>query len=123
MRNHIYCCLNDGRNLSLGGMVHAQCVEEKRAAADRHPGGYSSTNLSGGHPELSQTSLEFVQSSKNIIDADSEDENEMHKAASVPTSSEIIMMKNMRRYLDAHSNGEMDNKMDDITRFLLTNSF
>ncbi|GFT59067.1 hypothetical protein TNCV_186471 [Trichonephila clavipes] len=34
-------------------------------------------------------SLEFVQSSENIIDADFDDENEMNNAAPVPTSSEI----------------------------------
>ncbi|GFU99564.1 hypothetical protein TNCV_4082851 [Trichonephila clavipes] len=33
--------------------------------------------------------LEFVQSSKNIIHADSIDENEMNNAAPVPTSSEL----------------------------------
>ncbi|GFS52056.1 hypothetical protein TNCV_1104781 [Trichonephila clavipes] len=32
--------------------------------------------------------LDFVQSSKNTIDADSDDENEMTNAAPVPTSSE-----------------------------------
>ncbi|GFY11333.1 hypothetical protein TNCV_4473161 [Trichonephila clavipes] len=39
--------------------------------------------------------FEFVQSSKNIIDADSDDENEMNYAAHVPTSSEMrnIMKK------------------------------
>ncbi|GFU84479.1 hypothetical protein TNCV_1567541 [Trichonephila clavipes] len=33
--------------------------------------------------------LEFIESSKNIIDADSEDENEMNNAISVATSSEV----------------------------------
>ncbi|GFV43116.1 SCAN domain-containing protein 3 [Trichonephila clavipes] len=33
--------------------------------------------------------LELVQCSKNIIDADSEDENEMNNAALVPASSEM----------------------------------
>ncbi|GFY10666.1 hypothetical protein TNCV_2194871 [Trichonephila clavipes] len=33
--------------------------------------------------------LEFLQSSKNIIDADSEDEIKMSKAAPVPTPSEM----------------------------------
>ncbi|GFW32384.1 hypothetical protein TNCV_675431 [Trichonephila clavipes] len=33
--------------------------------------------------------LEFAQSSKNIIDADSEDVNEINKAANVPKSSEM----------------------------------
>ncbi|GFU76977.1 hypothetical protein TNCV_4521331 [Trichonephila clavipes] len=59
--------------------------------------------------------LEFVQSSKNIIDADSDDENEMNNAAPVPTSSEIKnIMESMRSYLDTHSNGEMKNKIDAI---------
>uniref|UniRef100_A0A8C4RFJ1 HTH CENPB-type domain-containing protein n=1 Tax=Erpetoichthys calabaricus TaxID=27687 RepID=A0A8C4RFJ1_ERPCA len=63
--------------------------------------------------------LEFVQSSKNIIDADSDDENEMNNAAPVPTSSEMRnIMKSMRSYLDAHSNGEMNNKIDDIEQFV-----
>uniref|UniRef100_A0A8C4RRF5 Tigger transposable element-derived protein 4 n=1 Tax=Erpetoichthys calabaricus TaxID=27687 RepID=A0A8C4RRF5_ERPCA len=62
--------------------------------------------------------LEFVQSSKNIIDADSDDENEMNNAAPVPTSSEMRnIMKSMLSYLDAHSNDEMNNKMDDIEQF------
>ncbi|GFX44112.1 hypothetical protein TNCV_4119081 [Trichonephila clavipes] len=33
--------------------------------------------------------FEFVQSSKNIIDADSDDENEMNKTAPAPISSEM----------------------------------
>ncbi|GFU77663.1 hypothetical protein TNCV_958741 [Trichonephila clavipes] len=37
--------------------------------------------------------LEFVQSSKNISDTDSGDENEMNNVAPVPTSSE---MRNIR---------------------------
>ncbi|GFX38795.1 hypothetical protein TNCV_4748651 [Trichonephila clavipes] len=62
--------------------------------------------------------LEFVQSSKNIIDADSSDENEMKNAASDHTSYEMRnIMKSMRSYLDEHSNGEMNNKMDDIEQF------
>ncbi|GFT90904.1 hypothetical protein TNCV_2830191 [Trichonephila clavipes] len=36
-----------------------------------------------------QRDLEFVQSSKNIIDADFDDENEMNKTVPVPTSSEM----------------------------------
>ncbi|GFT14469.1 hypothetical protein TNCV_4004381 [Trichonephila clavipes] len=63
--------------------------------------------------------LEFVQSSKNIIDSDSDDENEMNKAALVPTSSEMWnVKKSMRSYLDANSNGEMNNKMDDIDQYV-----
>ncbi|GFT29595.1 uncharacterized protein TNCV_4890481 [Trichonephila clavipes] len=63
--------------------------------------------------------MEFVQSSKNIIDTDTDDENEMNKAAPAPTSSEMRKnMKSKRSYLDAHSNGEMNNKMDDIKQFV-----
>ncbi|GFW57873.1 hypothetical protein TNCV_1334821 [Trichonephila clavipes] len=54
---------------------------------------------------------EIIQSSINV-DADSDDENEGNNAAPVPTSPHVI--KSMRRYLDAHSNGEMNNKMDVI---------
>ncbi|GFW37354.1 hypothetical protein TNCV_4498451 [Trichonephila clavipes] len=58
--------------------------------------------------------LEFVQSSKNIIDTDFDDVNEMNNAAPVPTSSEMRnVMKNMRSYLDTHSNDEMNNKIVD----------
>ncbi|GFW74607.1 DDE-1 domain-containing protein [Trichonephila clavipes] len=64
--------------------------------------------------------LEFVQSSKNITDADSDDENEMNNAAPVPTESEMRnIMKSMRSHLDAHSNGEMNNKMDDVEQFVV----
>ncbi|GFU75463.1 hypothetical protein TNCV_2861791 [Trichonephila clavipes] len=45
--------------------------------------------------------LELAQSSKNIIETDSDDENEMNNAAPVPTSSEMRnIMKSMRSYLD-----------------------
>ncbi|GFU57139.1 uncharacterized protein TNCV_1780022 [Trichonephila clavipes] len=48
--------------------------------------------------------LEFAQSSKNIIDLDFDDENEM--ISPVYTSSEMRnIMKSMRSYLDAHSYG------------------
>ncbi|GFT29662.1 hypothetical protein TNCV_4890881 [Trichonephila clavipes] len=58
--------------------------------------------------------LEFVQSSKNIIDTNYDDENEMNNAAPVPTSSEMRnVMKSKSSYIVAHSNGEMNNKMDD----------
>ncbi|GFW83025.1 hypothetical protein TNCV_4604521 [Trichonephila clavipes] len=53
-----------------------------------------------------------------FIHADS-DENEMNNAAPVPTSSKIRnIMKSMRSYLEAHSNGEMNNKRDDIEQFV-----
>ncbi|GFX98381.1 SCAN domain-containing protein 3 [Trichonephila clavipes] len=51
--------------------------------------------------------LKFVQSSKDTIYADSDDENET-KVVPIPTSSERKnTMKSMRSYLNAHSNGEM----------------
>ncbi|GFX52400.1 hypothetical protein TNCV_4324181 [Trichonephila clavipes] len=47
----------------------------------------------------------------------SNDENETNKVAPVPTSPEIRnIMKSKRSYLNAHSNGEMNNKMNDIER-------
>ncbi|GFU04348.1 hypothetical protein TNCV_864451 [Trichonephila clavipes] len=59
--------------------------------------------------------LEVLQSLKNIIKADSVDENKMTTADPVPTSSEMRnVMKSIPTYLDEHSNGEMNNKMDDI---------
>ncbi|GFY12966.1 hypothetical protein TNCV_665321 [Trichonephila clavipes] len=64
--------------------------------------------------------LKFVQCSKNVIDADYDDENEMNNAAPVPTSSEMRnIMKSMRNYLDAHSNGEMNIEMNDIEHFVV----
>ncbi|GFU30195.1 uncharacterized protein TNCV_3625291 [Trichonephila clavipes] len=63
--------------------------------------------------------LEFVQSSKNIIEGDSDDENEMNNGTPFPMSSEMrSVMKSKISYLDAHSNGEMNNKMDDIKQFV-----
>ncbi|GFX20185.1 uncharacterized protein TNCV_1437451 [Trichonephila clavipes] len=57
--------------------------------------------------------LEFVQCSKNIIDADCGNENEMKYTAPVPKWSEMRnIMKSMRSYLDSHSNGEMNNKRE-----------
>ncbi|GFV98299.1 histone-lysine N-methyltransferase SETMAR [Trichonephila clavipes] len=51
--------------------------------------------------------------------ADSDDENEMNNAASVPTSSEMSnVLKSMRSYLEAHSNAKRNNKMDDIEQFV-----
>ncbi|GFV25658.1 hypothetical protein TNCV_3851421 [Trichonephila clavipes] len=62
--------------------------------------------------------LEFVQSSESI-DEDSKEENHMNNAAPVPTSSEMRnFMKSMRSYLNAHSSGEMNNKMDDVEQFV-----
>ncbi|GFU89682.1 hypothetical protein TNCV_2265721 [Trichonephila clavipes] len=61
--------------------------------------------------------LELVQSSKNIIDGDPNDENEMNNVLPVPTSSQMRnIIESMRRYLDAHSNGKMNNKMKDVAK-------
>ncbi|GFY33448.1 hypothetical protein TNCV_2227171 [Trichonephila clavipes] len=63
--------------------------------------------------------LEFVQSLKNNIDADSGDEIEMNNASPIPTSSEMRnIMKSMHSYIDAHSNGEMDNIVNIIEQFV-----
>ncbi|GFW79362.1 uncharacterized protein TNCV_2477691 [Trichonephila clavipes] len=63
--------------------------------------------------------LEFAQSSKNIIDADSVDENEMNYATPVPSSSKMRnVMKSTRNYIKALSNGEMNNKMDAIEQYV-----
>ncbi|GFY06307.1 hypothetical protein TNCV_2680991 [Trichonephila clavipes] len=62
--------------------------------------------------------LDFVQSSKNIIDVDSDDQNEMNNATPFPISSEMRnAMKSMRSYFDVHSNGEINIKMDDMELF------
>ncbi|GFT31178.1 hypothetical protein TNCV_3645731 [Trichonephila clavipes] len=61
--------------------------------------------------------LDFVQSPKNIIDADTDDENEMNYAAPVSALSETKNMKSMHRYLDVHSKGEMYIKMDGMEQF------
>ncbi|GFV35497.1 hypothetical protein TNCV_3205281 [Trichonephila clavipes] len=62
--------------------------------------------------------LELVQSSKNITGADSDDENEMNNVSPVPSEMRNIM-KNMRNYLDTHSNSEMNKKIDGISNNLL----
>ncbi|GFW27656.1 hypothetical protein TNCV_765381 [Trichonephila clavipes] len=63
--------------------------------------------------------LKLVQSSKNIIDADSNDENETNDTANVPTSTELRnIMKGMRNDLGAHFNGEMNSKMDVFEQFV-----
>ncbi|GFU89160.1 hypothetical protein TNCV_2896081 [Trichonephila clavipes] len=62
--------------------------------------------------------LEFVQSLKNVCDADSDDEKEMNNADLVLMSSKMRnIMKSMCSYLGTHSNGEIINKMDDIEQF------
>ncbi|GFX51580.1 DDE-1 domain-containing protein [Trichonephila clavipes] len=63
--------------------------------------------------------LKFVQSSKSIIDTDSEDENEMNNAAPVPMSFKMRnILKSRRNYLDTHSNYEVNKKMDKIAQFV-----
>ncbi|GFW65494.1 hypothetical protein TNCV_1776381 [Trichonephila clavipes] len=55
-----------------------------------------------------------VMADKNILEF-VQNETEMSNAALVPTSSVIRnIMRSMRNYLDAHSNGEMNNKTNDI---------
>ncbi|GFW75093.1 uncharacterized protein TNCV_447981 [Trichonephila clavipes] len=61
----------------------------------------------------------LFKAQKDIIDVDSDDENEINNAPHVPTSSEIKnIRKSVRSYLDAHSNGEMNNKLDDVEQFV-----
>ncbi|GFT74953.1 uncharacterized protein TNCV_2445611 [Trichonephila clavipes] len=63
--------------------------------------------------------LELVQSSKNIIYAESDDEKEMTNADPVPMATEMRKIrKSMSSYLDTPSNGEIKNKMDDIQQFV-----
>ncbi|GFS52405.1 hypothetical protein TNCV_4851041 [Trichonephila clavipes] len=55
--------------------------------------------------------LDFVQSSKRIIDADFGDENEMNHAALARSSSEKRnIMTSRRSYLDTHSKGKINKK-------------
>ncbi|GFV35518.1 hypothetical protein TNCV_3205491 [Trichonephila clavipes] len=63
--------------------------------------------------------FEFAQSSKNIIDANLDDGTEITYTAPAPTSSETRnIMKSMSSYLDAHSNGETNNKIEDIKQLV-----
>ncbi|GFW58982.1 DDE-1 domain-containing protein [Trichonephila clavipes] len=60
----------------------------------------------------------FVQSSKNIIDTDSDNE-ELNYDVPVPTSFKMRnIMKSMFNYIDAHYNGKMNTKMDDIEQLV-----
>ncbi|GFU80781.1 hypothetical protein TNCV_515081 [Trichonephila clavipes] len=62
--------------------------------------------------------LKFDKSLKNIIYADSDNENEMNNGASVPTSSEMRnIIKSIFNYLDAHCNLKMNNRINDIKQF------
>ncbi|GFW20626.1 DDE-1 domain-containing protein [Trichonephila clavipes] len=63
--------------------------------------------------------LKNVQRSINIIDTDSDDENEMNNAVPFPTSSEMRnILKTMRSYLDTQTNGGMYIKMDDFEQLV-----
>ncbi|GFY12325.1 hypothetical protein TNCV_284281 [Trichonephila clavipes] len=66
-------------------------------------------------PQLGQRRLKVVQSLKNIFDSYSDVKNVMNSAVLDPTLYEMRnIMKSVRSYLDARSNGEMNNNMDDI---------
>ncbi|GFW51664.1 hypothetical protein TNCV_4213401 [Trichonephila clavipes] len=58
--------------------------------------------------------LEFVKSSKNIIESDFDDENEMSNIALVSTSSEMKSIQLSRRI----SNEEINKKMYEIESFV-----
>ncbi|GFV10630.1 hypothetical protein TNCV_2122811 [Trichonephila clavipes] len=69
--------------------------------------------------EKDEDILDFVQNLKNIIDIDSDGENEMNNAAPVHTSSEKrSTMKSIRSYIDAHADGEINNNMEDFQQFV-----
>ncbi|GFV57737.1 hypothetical protein TNCV_4463351 [Trichonephila clavipes] len=60
------------------------------------------------HPRFSRKRYFGVCSKlKKILDADSDDENEMNNAAPVPTTSE---MRNTHYEIHNHSNNEMNEK-------------
>ncbi|GFS59440.1 hypothetical protein TNCV_3725671 [Trichonephila clavipes] len=65
--------------------------------------------------------LVCLHSSKKVIDADSDDENEMSNAAPdckrAPSEMRNVM-GSVHSYLDPHSKGEINNKMDDIKQCL-----
>ncbi|GFW58017.1 uncharacterized protein TNCV_2741631 [Trichonephila clavipes] len=50
------------------------------------------------HPHVRQRHFEFVQCTKNIIEADSDDENKMNNAAPVPSSEMRKTIKNGDRF-------------------------
>ncbi|GFT63641.1 hypothetical protein TNCV_870781 [Trichonephila clavipes] len=70
-------------------------------------------------PDMADKSiLKCVHSSKNIIAAISDNENGVNKVAPDPASSEMRnIMKSMRSYLDARSDGEINNKICDNLQF------
>ncbi|GFW14574.1 hypothetical protein TNCV_2358981 [Trichonephila clavipes] len=52
-------------------------------------------------------SLEFFKSSNNMVETDSDDENERSNSAQVSTASEMRHIMKKYAWLDAHSNGKM----------------
>ncbi|PRD20751.1 UNVERIFIED_CONTAM: hypothetical protein NCL1_53732 [Trichonephila clavipes] len=65
----------------------------------------STVSLSSEELIAGEDDYGLFKAQKNIIQADSDDKNEMNKAAPVPTSFEMRnIMKNVFIYLDAHFN-------------------
>ncbi|GFS48254.1 hypothetical protein TNCV_2296431 [Trichonephila clavipes] len=64
--------------------------------------------------------LEFVQSSKNNIEADSDEENGTNNTAPVTTPLEMrnIMKSRLSYLVSSYTNVKMSNKMDDIEQFV-----
>ncbi|GFU93288.1 hypothetical protein TNCV_1860191 [Trichonephila clavipes] len=56
--------------------------------------------------------LEFIQSSENIMDADSDDEYEVTNASPFGSSDMRNISKSVCNYLYVPSSGEMNNKME-----------
>ncbi|GFT85928.1 hypothetical protein TNCV_3255761 [Trichonephila clavipes] len=101
---------SEGGKLSIIGLNCPTATSEEFVALD-DDNSYTSPMMTD------KDIFDFFQSSKNVTDADSEDEKEMNNAASVSPSSEISnIMKSMFSYLDAYSNDKMKNKMDDIEK-------
>ncbi|GFU86224.1 hypothetical protein TNCV_368801 [Trichonephila clavipes] len=65
------------------------------------------TIINVGTSPITADILEFVSGSKNIFDADSDDEKEMNSTTDPSPSQMRNFMKSMRSYLDAHSNGKI----------------
>ncbi|GFW95577.1 hypothetical protein TNCV_1722751 [Trichonephila clavipes] len=94
-------------------------IAENNSDIDSDSESEISVNYPGTPIMADKDILEFVQSSKTIIDADSDDKNEMNNAAPGPASSELRnVMKSMCSYLDADSDDEMNNKMDEIDQYV-----
>ncbi|GFS52999.1 hypothetical protein TNCV_331271 [Trichonephila clavipes] len=66
-----------------------------------------------------QRHFRLIKAQKNVVDADSDGEIEINNADPEPTSFEMrSIMKSMFSYLDEHSSGEMNNRMNDIEQFV-----